>query len=300
MSEPRLAPKFRNLLSLLKAFRRSAPARENLDALREVTSRWIAQWRLPDPSGGGLAALPGGPGTSWFVFNPSVGRRNGHIFYIHGGGLVFYRVRDYASLLRHWANSAGMPITGFCYSQAPEHSLLEIADDLARSVAQRLASIPAKTTIALAGDSIGAYLALFLALRRHPGRFSRLVLIYPVLALRGRRPSYDLYGSDYPLSSEMMMWFQSLWQRPPTTEFNPFAISPAELATLPQVVVFSAEFDVLRDEAFEWVDYASAKGRPVSHHHFHDLPHDFCLYAGAVPEARAAVETISGQMVGDN
>jgi acetyl esterase/lipase len=233
-----------------------------------------------------------GDGTGWRTFDPGGGNQSGHVFYIHGGGLVFYSVADYASLLRCWASATGLQVTAFSYLRAPEHNLADIADSLARAVAHRLTTLPCTPSIVLAGDSIGAYLALLLALRHHVGRFSRLVLIYPVLDLHGQRPSRARYGSDYPLTAEMMTWFQRLWRRPPTVDFDPFAMPLAELEKLPPVDVFSAEFDVLRDEALEWVEHLTALGRPVFDHHFGNLPHDFCHYAGIVPEARAAVETI--------
>jgi acetyl esterase/lipase len=94
----------------------------------------------------------------------------------------------------------------------------------------------------------------------------------------------------------MMSWFQSFWHEGQKSEFAPFSLSASDRANLPPTVVISAEADVLRDEAFDWCEYLHANGMPVEHQHMPNLAHDFCLYAGAIPEARAAVDLIACQL----
>lgn len=90
------------------------------------------------------------------------------------------------------------------------------------------------------------------------------------------------------------MWFQRLYQASPLLHaFDPFQLSQADLATIPRVMLFSSEFDVLRDEAFDWVANARARGLNITHSHFDDLCHDFCLHAGAIVEAAHAVRLIA-------
>ena len=94
-----------------------------------------------------------------------------------------------------------------------------------------------------------------------------------------------------------MSWFQSFWhnQRDPEHEFTPFSLTASDRRNLPPVVVFSAEADVLRDEAFDWCQYLRAQELPVEHHHMPNLAHDFCLYAGKIEEAHTAVNLIANQ-----
>src|SRR5205809_1767511 len=100
-----------------------------------------------------------------------------------------------------------------------------MVDVLASRIEQRLTEVPPGQEIVFAGDSIGGYIALYMALRRFPGRFARLVLIYPVLDLSMQRPSYITYGRGYCLNAEMMSWFQSFWHEGQKSEFAPFSLS---------------------------------------------------------------------------
>jgi acetyl esterase len=258
---------------------------------RARTSGWIERHRLPNC---GRTIQHESP--EWRIFknkeNPT-----GHVFYVHGGGLVFYSVEDFSSLMEQFAVAGDCEVTAFHYPKAPEHGTGEILEAIAVQVERRLAEIPAGNPVIFAGDSIGAYIALHLVLRRFPRRFDRLVLIYPVLDLFMQRPSYTIYGRGYCLNAEMMTWFQSFWQtgKKGANELTPFCLPAEDRGNLPPVVVFSAEADVLRDEAFDWCEYLRANHLPVEHHHMRDLAHDFCLYAGKVPEARAAVDLIASQ-----
>lgn len=288
-----LAPGFRNPFALLARFRRPGPGPEHVTALRRDTSRWIERYRLPASDAVTVEDRRDGRGGGWQVFRPRDVTGTAEVFYLHGGGLVFYSLEDYGSLLAHWAATGACAVTGFDYPKAPEHGFEDILARVETAVAARLAELAPSAPVVLAGDSVGAYMALWLARRRRPRRFTRLVLLYPVLDVDGQRPSYGVHGTGYPLTAEMMTWFQRLCRaRGGAAVFDPFGLGPRDWEAMPEVRVFSAELDVLRDEAFDWVAYATARGHAVVHRHFADLPHDFCLYAGAVPEARAAAHVV--------
>ncbi|MBZ5521887.1 MAG: alpha/beta hydrolase [Acidobacteriia bacterium] len=293
MATSGLAPGYRNVVTALRLFRAAVPTRDQAPAQRAKTSAWITRWKLPESAGAVTQEdIPGGR-----IFR-AAGESAGHVFYLHGGGLVFYSLEDFGSLMAHFAARSRCTVTAFEYLKAPEHSVQEIVETLAAGIEQRLREIPAHEPLVLAGDSIGGYLALYLALRRFPKRFARLVLIYPVLDLHVQRPSYTAYGRGYCLNADMMGWFQSLWQSYDRGfhEFSPFHLNDADRENLPETVVVSAEMDVLRDEAFDWCSYLQAGKFPVKHHPMASLAHDFCLYAGAIPEARAAVDFVTSQL----
>ena len=81
-----------------------------------------------------------------------------------------------------------------------------------------------------------------------------------------------------------------------TGEFSPFHLTDADIKNMPETLVISAEIDVLRDEAFEWCSDLRKRRPAIVHHHMPALAHDFCLYAGAVPEARSAVDFIASRL----
>jgi acetyl esterase len=287
-----LAPAYRNIVAGLRLFRPAVPTPATLPQLRAKTSEWISHWRLPLP--GNISQEEHTRG--WRIFNPAP-ESQGHVFYLHGGGLVFYSVEDFSSLMAHFATVSGCILTAFRYAKAPEHDPHEIVNLLVSSIEKRLEKLPADEPVALAGDSIGGYIALLLALRRIPGRFNRLILIYPVLDVDHQRPSYVTYGRGYCLNADMMRWFQSLWHaKDDPGRFSPFCLTDADIRNLPATLVVSAEMDILRDEAFEWCADLRARQLPVTHHHMPALAHDFCLHAGAVPEARAAIDFIASRL----
>jgi acetyl esterase/lipase len=287
-----LAPAYRNIVAGLRLFRPTVPTPATLPQLRAKTSEWISHWRLPLPGN----VLQQEHTQRWTVFKPAAEAR-GHVFYLHGGGLVFYSVEDFSSLMAYLAAASGCTLTAFRYAKAPEHDPYAIVDLVVSSIEKRLSELPAGEPVALAGDSIGGYIALLLALHRIPGIFRRLILIYPVLDVDHQRPSYATYGHGYCLNADMMRWFQSLWHKQDDPgRFSAFHLTDADLNNLPETLVVSAEMDILRDEAFEWCTDLRARKLPVVHHHMPTLAHDFCLHAGAVPEARAAIDFIASQL----
>jgi acetyl esterase/lipase len=286
-----LAPSYRNIVAALRLFPASVPTSSVVPQLRTRASAWISRWRLPLP----VDIHRQESSAGWTIFEPAT--TAGHVFYLHGGGLVFYSVDDFSSFMAYLASTSSCTVTGFQYDKAPEHGPHQIVDQIASTIGQRLAEIPSEAPVFLAGDSIGGYIALLLALRRFPGIFRRLVLIYPVLDLHQQRPSYQRYGRGYCLNADMMMWFQSLWHKGDgLLDFHPFQLQECDLGNLPETLVVSAEMDVLRDEAFEWCSGLRDREMPVLHQHMPMLAHDFCLYAGAVPEAKAAIDLIAAYL----
>ena len=284
-----LAPGYRTVLTGLRLYRIAVPKDGEIAQARARVSDWVARQRLPRTEGTIVRESPG-----WWTFSAGDSPAT-RVFYVHGGGLAFYSVEDFSSLMERFAAAGECEVTAFHYPKAPEHGPAEILETIAAQVGQRLAEFPPDAPVIFSGDSIGGYIALYMALRRFPGRFARLVLIYPVLDLQNERGSYSLYGSGFCLNSAMMSWFRSFWAGRPGGEFTPFGLTGEDRRNLPPTVVFSAEADVLRDESFDWCARLREDALPVQHHHMPDLAHDFCLYAGAIPEARAAVDLIAAQ-----
>jgi acetyl esterase len=216
------------------------------------------------------------------------------IVYLHGGGMVYYSTAVFEPFLTLLATSLGTVVEAFDYLKAPEHSVEESLLDLAGRLEGRFGEGRREEPLVLVGDSVGGLLALYVALRVLCGAFARLVLIYPVLDLHGERASYGTFGRGYFLDASAMRWFRSFWPAfCGATAFDPFALTDADLAGLPRCTLVTAGCDVLRDEGFAWARHLDEHEVALSHLHFPDLPHDFCLYTGRVASARRAVEKIA-------
>jgi acetyl esterase len=218
-------------------------------------------------------------------------RADMRVLYIHGGGMVYYNSVVFTPLLQFWANTLGTPIEAFDYQKAPEYTLEESISGLIRCINAQLDNDSRPTV--LVGDSVGALLALYIAIRHRPGRFAKLVLIYPVLELQIEHSSYAEYGDGYFLDASAMRRFKGfLLPYFQAHGFDPFKLSAEELRSLPPCTLATSGCDVLCDEALSWKAAMDKSDVAVQHCHFDDLPHDFCLYVGKLNAARRAVKRI--------
>lgn len=215
------------------------------------------------------------------------------VFYIHGGGMVYYSAAVFRSFLGQLANVMHTPVEAFDYLKAPEHPVDQSVKQLAAHIAARCDMLTDRQLV-IAGDSVGGLLALYVSLRALPETFSRIVLIYPVLDLHTERESYRTFGEGFFLDSGTMRLFKSLLS-PFFSErdFNPFQLSDQDLARLPACSIVTSGCDVLRDEGLAWVQHLADRSVGVCHQHFPDLPHDFCLYVTKLHSARSAVAEIA-------
>ena len=131
-----LAPSYRTIVTALRIFRPVVPTPDNVPLLRNRTQEWISRWTLPASTD--VVEEESRPG--WKVFRPLAEIKN-QVFYLHGGGLVFYSVEDFKSLMAHFAGKSGCAVTAFHYAQAPEHAPQEIIGRIVANFEQRLAEL---------------------------------------------------------------------------------------------------------------------------------------------------------------
>ncbi|WP_329064522.1 alpha/beta hydrolase [Amycolatopsis sp. NBC_01480] len=258
---------------------------------RANAERWISRFGGAEPDDG--ASVEAGA-HSVLVRPAQEAEAAPHVFYIHGGGMVYYSTDTFRPFLRTLATALHAPVEAFDYLKAPEYDVEESVAQLGKHLAARCEELGDRELV-LAGDSVGGLLSLYLSLRVLPGVFSRLVLIYPVLDLHTERESYRTFGEGYFLDRAAMRGFTSIL-RPFFTgrAFDPFVLPEIELARLPDCALVTAGCDVLRDEGIAWVRQLAEAPITVRHRQFPDLPHDFCLYAGKLASARRAVAEIAG------
>lgn len=257
---------------------------------RANAERWISRFGSPvEPPDGAPAA-----GDSSVILRPAQEDADGPwVFYIHGGGMVYYSTAVFRPFLQALANALRTPVEAFDYLKAPEHTVDQSLDLLATHLAARCDTL-ADRQIVLAGDSVGGLFALYLSLRVLPEVFSRIVLIYPVLDLHTERESYRTFGEGFFLDRGAMRVFKSILS-PFFSErgFDPFHLPEQDLARLPACSVVTSGCDVLRDEGIAWVRHLGDRSVEVRHQHFPDLPHDFCLYVTKLRSAESAVAEIA-------
>lgn len=194
------------------------------------------------------------------------------IFYLHGGGLVYYSTEVFSAFLSTLAHISGREIRAFDYPKAPETPMAELVGHLEQQLSTELNHVDAAPC--LMGDSVGGLLTLWFAGSAFSQAFSQIHL----------------------LDAAILRWFAEHWfpwcrQQ----QFDPLA-SDYAFSKLPPVVLHTTEYDVLTDEGLAFAALARQAGASLQHHHHPALPHDFCLYAGKLASSRQAVEQIAAAL----
>lgn len=223
------------------------------------------------------------------------------ILYFHGGGWVTGSVATHDGLCRRLAHEARCRVVSVEYRLAPEHPFPAAAEDAvtaARFVlshAEEFGMDPER--IAVAGESAGANLSAVIALEtRGDARRPRLqVLIYPALDLTCSTESYRTFANGYLLTRSTVDWYLSHYVG--GGDVHDPRVSPRFSAHVSDVpaLIYTAGFDVLRDEARNYADQLKEAGTRVAYREFPDLIHGF-VGMTAIRSALAATNTIAADI----
>ena len=227
------------------------------------------------------------------------------LVYYHGGGWVLGDIQGLDSTCRALANAAGCVVVSVEYRLAPEHKFPAPLDDSIAAldwVSANAASIGVDPgRLAVGGDSAGGNLAAAVCLhaRDTGGPTLRLqLLVYPVTQHDYGTVSYGDNGDGYLLTADMMKWFWDHYLGSADDGSNPLA-SPLladDLTGLPRAVVYTAEFDPLRDEGESYAARLEAAGVTVSKRRFDGQIHAFFQMLGVFPAAREAIDGAAAEL----
>ena len=217
--------------------------------------------------------------------------------FIHGGGFCIGDVDTTDGLCRVLAGEAGSLVVSVKYRRAPEAPFPAGLDDCWAAL-QWLAEHGGEiggdpSRIAVAGNSSGGNFAAVLAKRatREGLQLRHQLLLFPVTDARMDHNSHGLFGEGYFLTAAMMHWFWRQYLHPDVDGLDP-CMSPllaTDLSGLPSATVFTAEFDVLRDEGEDYARSLARAGVPVRLKRWEGQIHDFILLRGSVDDADTAL-----------
>ena len=220
------------------------------------------------------------------------------IVYFHGGGYVLGDLGYADNICMALVLKTGALVVSVDYRLAPEHvfpSALEDAEATVEWILQRANNgTPAgydPKRIFVMGDSAGGNLAAALCLKlKESGQGTAIkgqILLYPVIDFSSMdTDSYNRYGKDYMLSKIDMEWFRDCYLSDPADRKNPFvSVSLADdLSSLPDALIFTAEYDALRDEGKLYADLLQKAGNKVSHILMKSLTHGFLAMDAYLPQ----------------
>ena len=217
----------------------------------------------------------------------------GLIVLFHGGGGVIGSVDSYDGVARLLANRAGHAVASVDYRLAPEHPHPAAIDDAIAAWAWLIAHAPRwgadPQRVAVTGDSFGGFLAMHVARAATAAARPRLAaLLYPLLDLTLASPSYQTFAEGYGLTLPMVEYFRNLYAPDPASRAPASPLAWPALRELPPILVVTAGFDPLRDEARTMVARLRDAGVAVEHQVHAGLIHGFVQMTGVCDAADLA------------
>ncbi len=305
----RLDPRVAILLKYMKA--------ADIELFREGKS--LEESRKIGNSAGILRSKPGYSGEIRNISIPRPGGtipvriyipgKQGHypvVVYYHGGGWFMGNLDTHDSIPRQISEKVPALCISVDYRLAPENRFPAAADDCytallwAHDNAASFGGDPSR--IAVMGDSAGGNLAAVTAITARNRKGPLLVmqvLDYPVVdESRMDTPSCKMFAKGYYLTVDDMKKFRSMYAPDPKDWTNP-RLSPLlepSLKGLPQAVVLTAEFDVLRDEGEAFAKRLKESGVPVVHQRIKGVLHGFMGMDRILPQATDATKIVVGEL----
>jgi acetyl esterase len=224
---------------------------------------------------------------------------SGCLLYYHGGGWVIGSRETVAPACHALASRGSCRVANVEYRLSPEHKFPTPLDDcyaVLKWFIENGESVQVDASkIAVGGDSAGGNLAAAVALRARDEGLDNIklqLLIYPVTNFAFDTASYEDNGDGYLLTKDMMSWFWNHYLSNSSDGEHPYAspLRAKDLSGLPQTVVYTAEFDPLRDEGEAYANKLRSAGVDVHLTRFDGQIHAFFQMGGVFPAATAAYD----------
>lgn len=227
------------------------------------------------------------------------------LVYYHGGGWALGDLEVIDPILRSVTNATNSLVVSVDYRLSPEYKFPIPVEDCytaTKWVEDNIASYNGDPRfIAVAGDSAGGNLAAvvpLMAKERGGPNIGLQILLYPVTDFSFDTQSYIDNGKDHYLETTAMYWFAEQYLNDENEKSNPFAapLQAKDLSGLPQALVITAEYDVLRDEGEAYAKRLAAAGVQVEHTRYDGQIHGFFWMPVITSDANRALEQIKNAL----
>ncbi|MSQ12523.1 MAG: alpha/beta hydrolase [Dehalococcoidia bacterium] len=223
----------------------------------------------------------------------------GALVWFHGGGWVLGTLDQADGVCRHLADKIGCVVVNVDYRLAPETKFPGPVEDCYAATkwihdnAEYFNVVADK--IAVGGDSAGGNLAAAVAqMARDKGglKISAQLLAYPVTDRNYDTKSYKDNAAGYLLTKDSMKWFWDLYLSKDADAKNPYAapLQAKNFKGLAPAIVFTAEFDPLRDEGEAYAKKLEEAGVQTVCKRYNGQIHGFFGMPGMDDGAKAVAE----------
>lgn len=221
--------------------------------------------------------------------------------YYHGGGWALGDLEVIDPIMRWVTNEVGAIVVSVDYRLAPEYKFPIPAEDCytaTKWVAENIEKYNGDPErIAVGGDSAGGNLAAVVPLMakdRGGPNIALQILLYPVTDFNTNTTSYIENGKGNYLETPAMHWFNDQYLNDEEDKKNPYAapFQAKDHTGLPPALVFTAEYDVLRDDGIAYAERLKEAGVPVEHIQYDGQIHGFFWMPAIMDDAARALEQI--------
>jgi len=222
--------------------------------------------------------------------------------YYHGGGWVIGDLEMADSSCRMLADHLTAVVISVNYRLSPEYKFpipLEDCYTALKWVESNAGLLEGDNKkIIIGGDSAGGNLAAAVAIlardRKGPSIMAQ-VLLYPSLEFNFNTESYQKYSKGFILTQELMTWFAGHYAESQADMQNKLAapLLTEDLRDLPPAIIFTAEYDVLRDDGFAYAKKLVEAGIQVEYKCEEGLIHGYFLIPMFTPRIELTIERIA-------
>lgn len=271
----------------------SGTPEQGREALRRLNL--LAASVVPRVEVGAVEAVPDGP-VPMRVYRPEGDGPRPALLFIHGGGFVIGDLDAYDAQCRVLCSRAGVVVVSVDHRLAPEHPFPAAVED-ALAALEWVAENMSEDSLAIGGDSAGGNLSAVTAQAwrgREPGLAAQL-LLYPVTDMVTEHASIEENGEGLLLTRDDMEWFHRHYLGGDERLRSDPRVSPGlagDLSGLPPALVYTAQYDPLRDDGDAYAAALEAAGVPVVHRRFAGMVHGFFALGPLSAAAQAAVAQV--------
>ncbi len=230
---------------------------------------------------------------------------NSLIIYYHGGGFVFGNLDTHDALCRLIAKESGCKVISVDYRLAPEYRFPTAFTDsygAYRWIIDHLDDFGVESDhIALSGDSAGGNISAAVSVRARDDKIQvpmLQTLFYPTVGLDLASESQREFSDGYYLTDELMRWFGQQYVRGPEDYLDPrFSVMMApDFSGLPETIIFTGEYDPLRDQGETYVSRLKSQGVPATGIRALGMIHGFASFFEVSSSAKNYVVMAAGLM----
>jgi acetyl esterase len=236
------------------------------------------------------------------LYYPSIQTNLSVILFFHGGGWIYGNLQTHDRMCRRIAKATGAIVLAVGYRLAPFFkypAALEDCYDTLLWLAKNAASLRADSeTVIVMGDSAGGNLAAAVCLmardQGHP-LIAQQILIYPVLSGKLDQPSVAKNANAPILTEARMRYFVQCYARNEADILQPY-FSPLlaqDLSHLPPALLITSEYDLLHDQAQEYVQGLQEAGTPATLINYSHMVHGCLSFPPFCREALPAFDQIA-------